>query len=150
MPLPDGYNTLIYRGHFECEIGISYKGAKLGVSLGGGYKEVENVFPPLLYGSLSYPTLHRDAMIEVEEDTFVNRLDYIWGFYRESKDNADLPFLMKSPLDGAWYLWQFSDDDLSIRLLDLYMGSTGVKIEQVYVKGVVPDNPDGSFDEEEE
>lgn len=147
MPLPD-FPILIYRGHFECEIGVSYKDAKLAASLGGGYKEVENVFPPLLYGSLSYPTLHRDAMIEVEEDTFVNRLDYIFSFYRESKDNADQPFLMKSPLDGKWYLWNFSDDELSIRLVDLYMGSTGLKIEQVYVKGVTPDNEDGSFDEE--
>ena len=147
MPLPD-YPILIYRGHFECEIGVSYKAAKLGATFGGGYKTVENIFPPLLYGSLSYPTLHRDAMIEVEEDTFVNRLDYIWGFYRESKDNADQPFLMKSPLDGKWYLWDFPDDDLSIRLIDLYMGSTGLKIEQRYVEGVTPDNEDGSFDEE--
>jgi hypothetical protein len=148
MTLPVGYSILIYRGHFECEIGISYKDAKLGASLGGGYKTVENIFPPLLFGSLSYPTLHRDAMIEVSTGVFKNRLDYIWDFYRASKDNADKPFLMKSPLDSKWYLWQFLDDDLSIRLLDLYMGSTGVKIEQVYVKGVVPDNADGSFDEE--
>lgn len=147
MTLPVGYSILIYRGHFECEIGVSYKAAKLGAPFGGGYKTVENIFPPLLYGSLSYPTLHRDAMIEVEPDTFVNRLDYIWAFYRESKDNADKPFLMKSPLDGKWYLWDFPDDDLSIRLVDLYMGSTGLKIEQRYVEGVVPDNADGSFDE---
>lgn len=147
MPLPD-FPILKYRGHFECEIGISYKSAKLGVSLGGGYKAVDNIFPPLLYGSLSYPTLHRDAMIEVEEDVFVNRLDYIWAFYRNSKDNGDEPFLMKSPLDGKWYLWDFPDDDLTITLLDLYMGSSGLKIEQRYVEGVIPDNDDGSFDEE--
>lgn len=148
MTLPEGYSQLIYRGHFECEIGVSYKAAKLGASLGGGFKEAENIFPPLLYGSLSYPTLHRDAMIEVAEDTFVNRLDYIWAFYRASKDAADKPFLMKSPLDGKWYLWDFPDDDLSIRLVDLYMGSSGLKIEQRYISGVVPDNADGSFDEE--
>lgn len=148
MPLPEGFPVLLYRGHFECEIGVSYKAAKLGASFGGGYKSVENIFPPLLYGSLSYPTLHRDAMIEVAEDTFVNRLDYLVGFYKESKDNADKPFLMKSPLNGAWYLWYFPEDDLTIRLIDLYMGGTGLKIEQVYVQGVVPDNPDGSFNEE--
>lgn len=147
MPLPVGYSQLIYRGHFECEIGVSYKAAKLGASYGGGYKTVETIFPPLLYGSLSYPTLHRDAMIEVSVGVFKNRLDYIWDFYRSSKDNADKPFLMKSPLDGKWYLWDFPDDDLSIRLVDLYMGSTGLKIEQRYVAGVTPDNEDGSFDE---
>lgn len=127
---------------------MSYKAAKLSASYGGGYRQAENIFPALLSGSLSYPTLHRDAMIEVEEDTFVNRLDYIWNFYTNSKDNADEPFLMKSPRNGAWYLWVFTDDDLTIELADLYMGSTGLKIEQVYVKGVVPDNADGSFDEE--
>jgi hypothetical protein len=148
MTLPVGYSRLIYRGHFECEVGISYKSAKLGASLGGGYKTVENIFPPLLFGSLSYPTLHRDAMIETEPDVFVDRLDYIWSFYRDSKDNADKPFLMKSPLDGKWYLFDFPDDDLSIRLVDLYMGTTGLKIEQRYIAGVVPDNADGSFDEE--
>jgi hypothetical protein len=148
MTLPTGYDILLYRGHFECEVGISYKAAKLGASFGGGYKTVENVFPPLLYGSLHYPTLHRDAMIEVEEDVFVNRLDYIWNFYTSSKDNGDKPFLMKSPRNGLWYLWDFPDDDLTIRLLDLYMGSTGLKIEQRYVEGVVPDGADGSFDEE--
>ena len=146
MALPD-FPKLIYRGHFDCEIGVSYKAAKLVASLGGGFKEAEIIFPPLLYGSLSYPTLHRDAMIEVAEDTFVNRLDYIWSFYRSSKDNADKPFLMKSPLDSKWYLWDFPDDDLSIRLVDLYMGSSGLKIEQRYVQGVTPDHADGSFDE---
>lgn len=147
MALPD-FPILIYRGHFECEVGVSYKSAKVGASLGGGYKAVENIFPPLLYGSLSYPTLHRDAMIEVEEDTFVSRLDYIWSFYRQSKDNADQPFLMKSPLDSKWYLWDFPDDDLSINLINLFMGSSGLTIEQRYVEGVTPDNADGSFDEE--
>lgn len=148
MTLPTGYSILLYRGHFECEVGISYKGAKLGASLGGGYKTVENIFSPLLYGSLSYPTLHRDAMIEVAEDTFVNRLTYIYEFYKASKDNADKPFLMKSPLNGKYYLFDFPDDDLTIRLVDLYMGSTGLKIEQRYVAGLTPDNADGSFDEE--
>jgi hypothetical protein len=148
MPLPVGYSTLIYRGHFRCEAGISYKEAVLSASYGGGFRESENVFPPLLYASLSYPTLHRDAMVEVEPYTFINRLDYIWNFYTASKDAGDKPFLMKSPRNGAWYLWRFSDDNLTIDLADLYMGSTGLKIEQVYVKGVVPDNADGSFDEE--
>lgn len=147
MPLPDR-PRLIYRGHFRCEVGISYKEAKLTASYGGGYREAENIFPPLLFGSLSYPTLHRDAMIETEPDVFVDRLTYIWDFYATSKSNADQPFLMKSPRNGAWYLWIFPDDDLTIELADLYMGSTGLKIQQVYVKGIVPDNSDGSFDDD--
>lgn len=148
MGLPTGYDQLIYLGSFECEIGISYRAAKLGASLGGGYKTVENIFPPLLYGSLTYDTLYRAPLVETAPDTFVSRLDYIWSFYRSSKDNGDKPFLMKSPLDGKWYLWDFPDDDLSITLVDLFMGTTGLKIEQRYVAGVTPDNADGSFDEE--
>jgi hypothetical protein len=128
---------------------VSYKDAILSAAYGGGFREAENIFPPLLQGSLSYPTLHRDAMIEVEEDVFVDRLTYIWDFYAASKDAGDKPFLMKSPRNGAWYLWRFTDDALTIELADLYMGSTGLKIEQVYVKGVTPDQPDGSFNEEE-
>jgi hypothetical protein len=147
VALPDA-PILQYRGHFKCEVGISYKAAKLTTGYGGGYREAENIFPPLLYGSLSYPTLHRDAMIETEPDVFVDRLTYIWNFYTNSKDNADEPFLMKSPRNGLWYLWYFPDDDLTVELIDLYMGSSGLKIEQVYVKGVVPDNADGSFDED--
>jgi hypothetical protein len=55
---------------------------------------------------------------------------------------------MKSPKDGSWFLWVFADNKLSYELLDLYMASSGVKLQQVYVKGVVADNADGSFDEE--
>lgn len=148
MTLPVGYSILIYRGHFKVTIGLSYKDSLLSASYGGGYREVENIFPPLRSANLSYPTLHRDAMIEVAEDTFVDRLTYIYGFYKDSKDTGNKPFLMKSPLDGKWFLWVFADDELSIELFDLYMGGTGIKLEQVYVRGVVPDNADGSFDEE--
>lgn len=148
MPLPTGFETLIYRGHFRCSIGFDHSGSLLSAEYGGGLRDDEVIFPKLRIGSLSYPTLHRDAMIEVEEDVFVNRLDYICNFYNASKENGNEPFLMKSPLDGKWFLWIFPEDELSVELIDLYMGTSGLKIKQVYVRGVVPDNADGSFNEE--
>lgn len=147
MSLPD-YPILIYRGHFHVTMGFDHSGSLLSAEYGGGLRSDEVIFPKLRTGSLNYPTLHRDAMIEVEEDTFVNRLDYIVGFYNTSKENGNEPFLMKSPLDGKWYLWFFPDNNLDVELIDLYMGSSGLKIRQIYVQGVVPDNADGSFDEE--
>jgi hypothetical protein len=150
MTLPVGYSILIYRGHFHCEVGLTYKDAMLSASKGGGYREDELVFPPIRTASLSYPTLHKDAMIEVSTGVFKDRLQYIWDFFRASKDAGNKPFLMKSPnpADNSYFLWVFSDPDLSIDLADLFMGTSGLKLEQVYVKGVVPDNADGSFDEE--
>jgi hypothetical protein len=117
--------------------------------MGWGYQDADTIFPPLRGCSLSYPTLHRDAMIEVEEDVFTNRLDFLWDFYEARKTAANEPFLMKSPKDGKWFLWRFADDKLTYELLDLYMAASGVKLEQANVRGVTPDNADGSFDEEE-
>lgn len=149
MPLPD-LPQLIYRGHFQVTVGISYKDAALSASFGGGYSTTENIFPPLRSAGLRYPTLNVDAMIEVSTGVFKNRLQYIWDFFRASKDAGNKPFLMKSPnpADNKYFLWVFSDPDLTIDLIDLFMGSSGLKLDQVYVKGVVPDNADGSFNEE--
>lgn len=147
MPLPEGFDILIYRGHFRMTMGFDHSGSLLSAEYGGGLRDDEVIFPKLRTGSLSYPTLHRDITIEVEEDVFVNRLEYIVGFYNTSKENGNEPFLMKSPLDGKWFLWFFPEDDLSVELIDLYMGTTGLKIQQRYVQGVVPDNADGSFNE---
>lgn len=149
MPLPEGYETLIYRGHFRVTEELDFAGSILSARMGWGYQIADAIFPPLRACTLSYPTLHRDAMIEVEEDTFENRLDYLWDFYEARKTAANEPFLMKSPKDGKWFLWRFADDKLSYELLDLYMASSGVKLEQANVQGAVPDNADGSFDEED-
>jgi len=147
MPLPDA-PILKYRGHFECEVGFDHSGAILSAEYGGGASVGEVIFPKLRTASLSYPTLSRDAMIEVEEDTFVNRLEYIVGFYNARMEEGNGPFLMKFPYDSKWYLWKFEDKNLSVRLLDLFMGSSGLKLKQCYEPSIVPDNADGSFDEE--
>lgn len=150
MPLPEGYARLIYRGHFHVTEDLDYSESILGAGYGWGYRDDEVVFPPLRACALSYPTLHRDAMIETEPDTFVSRHDYLWNFYDARKSEGNKPFLMKSPKDGKWFLWRFADNKLSYELLDLYMATAGVKLEQANVRGVTPDNADGSFNEEEE
>jgi hypothetical protein len=147
MPLPD-YPVLIYRGHFRMSSGVSYKDSLLTAEFGGGLETAEVIFPRSHYASLNYSNLHRDALIEVEEDVFVDRMTYLCDFYCNSKDNGNEPFLMKNPRDGKWFLWKFEDDDLTIELMNLFAGSTGLKIKQVAVRGLTPDNLDGSFDEE--
>lgn len=148
MPLPTGYERLIYRGHFRVTEDLDYSDAILSAGYGGGYRIDEIVFPALRVCSLSYPTLHKDAMIEVEEDVFVSRHDYLWDFYKARKDAANEPFLMKSPRDAKWFLWVFADSKLSYEFPDLYMASSGVKLQQVNVRGVPADNADGSFDDD--
>lgn len=148
MPLPVGYSTLQYRGHFRVTEELDYEGSLLSATYGGGFRVDEIVFPALRTCSLSYPTLHKDAMIETAPSTFVSRHDYLWDFYKARKDAGNEAFLMKSPKDGKWFLWVFADNKLSYELLDLYMAASGVKAQQVNVRGVTADNADGSFDEE--
>jgi hypothetical protein len=148
MPLPEGIPILLYRGHFECEVGFDHSGAFLSADLGGGASKADVIFPKLRTAALAYPTLHRDAMIEVEPDTFVNRLVYIVEFYNARMEEGNGPFLMKFPYDSKWYLFKFEDKNLSVRLIDLYMGSSGLKLKQCYEPTIVADNADGSFDEE--
>lgn len=146
MPLPDA-PILAYRGHFRVTEDLDYSDAILSAGYGGGYRVDEIVFPALRACSLSYPTLHKDAMIEVEPDVFESRHDYLWNFYKARKDAGNEPFLMKSPRDGKWFLWVFTDNNLSYELLDLYMASSSVKLQQVNVRGIPADNADGSFNE---
>jgi hypothetical protein len=148
MALPD-LPILLYRGHLECEIGFDHSAAFLSADLGGGASISDVIFPKLRTAALSYPTLHRDAMIEVAEDTFVNRLEYIVEFYNARMEEGNSPFLMKFPYDSKWYLFKFEETNLSVRLLDLYMGASGLRLKQCYEPGIVPDNADGSFDEAE-
>lgn len=146
MPLPDA-PILAYRGHFRVTEDLDYSDAILSAGYGGGYRVDEIVFPALRTCSLSYPTLHKDAMIEVEPDVFESRHAYLWNFYKARKDAGNEPFLMKSPRDSKWFLWVFTDNSLSYELLDLYMASSSVKLQQVNVRGIPADNADGSFNE---
>lgn len=139
---------MVYRGHFRVTEDLDYSEAILSAGYGGGFRVDEIVFPALRACSLGYPTLHKDAMIEVEPDVFESRHDYLWNFYKARKDAGNEPFLMKSPKDGKWFLWVFADPKLSYELLDLYMAASSVKLQQVNVKGVIPDNADGSFDDD--
>jgi hypothetical protein len=145
--LPDA-PILLYRGHFECDVGLDHTDSLLTAQFGGGLEESEVLFPKMRTASLSYPTLHRDAMIEIEEDVFVNRLEYITGFYNARMEAGNEPFLMKFPLDSQWYLFRFTQTELNVRLIDLFMGSSGLQLKECRVRGLVPDNADGSFDED--
>lgn len=140
------YERLVYRGNFRCEVGIDYSGSFLEIDYGGGLGESEKVFPGLLTAKLSYPELDRDVMIVTPAGEAVSRLFYVWDFYRRQMDNGRRPFEMRSPLDKKLYLWQFADLSLSIDLINLYLGSTGVTLKQTYVRhmGTLPG---GALDE---
>jgi hypothetical protein len=140
------YDRLRNRGHFRCEVGIDYSGAFLGIEYGGGLDESERVFPGLLTAKLSYPHLDRDVPVHLPPediqalglpfDREVDRLTYVWTFYRRQMDAGRRPYIMRSPLDKKLYLWRFTDDSLSIELVDLYMGTTGLSMKQAYVRGL--------------
>lgn len=140
------YDFLQYRGNFECSVGIDYSGAHLGAEYGAGYYESEKVFPGLLFGRLNYSALSRRVRVRLATGEAVSRLNYVWFFYRACMDNGRKPFLMRSPLDERLYLWKFADESLEITLVDLFLGTCGLGVRQVRVKGVAM-NADGSIDE---
>ena len=140
------YPELVYRGTFQCEVGADYSGSLLTADQGGGLLASEIVFPGLLLVSLNYSTLHRRVKVRLPTGESVSRLDYIWWFFRNSKDGANAPFLMRSPLDERLFLWRFPDDRLTLSLVDFYLATTGLQLQQAIVTGVTL-NDDGSIPE---
>lgn len=140
------FNQLVYRGNFECSVGADYSGSFLRADYGGGYSETEVIFPRLLTARLSYSALTRGAKVRLPSGESLDRLTYVWSFYCRQMDNGREPFLMRSPLDGKMYLWEFAEESLEITLVDLKLGTTGLALKQVYVRGVAT-NADGSIDE---
>ena len=63
MPLPEGYEVLLWRGNFSLTVGLDYSGSLLRATFGGGFSETEVIFPPLRVASLKYDALHSDMMM---------------------------------------------------------------------------------------
>lgn len=141
------FPELIYRGNFSLTVGASYEGAILSAELGGGYRRDEVIFPKLLFGRLAYKALEKRVWVEPPDAEPTNRFDYIWNFYCDSKDNANRPFRMRSPRDDKMYLWFFPENNIEIEMMHHYLGTTGLKVQQVYMQGVNT-LPDGSIADE--
>jgi hypothetical protein len=137
MPDSSDYPLLVYRGNYRVTLGASYEGSILSAEMGGGYRRDEVIFPKILTGKLTYEALEKRVWVQpAEGGPPKSRLDYIWDFYCGSKDNANRPFRMRSPRDGKMYLWFFPENGIELEMMNRNLATTGLKVQQVYVKGV--------------
>jgi hypothetical protein len=128
---------LVYRGNFQVVVGIDYAGTILSAEFGSGYREDEVVGLPLLTARLNYEALTRRAFIRPPDSAKpVDRLEYIWNFYCDSKDRGNRPCRMRSPRDERMYLWFFPDDNLTLNMIDAYCATGGLALKQWRGRGV--------------
>jgi hypothetical protein len=145
-PFPE----LRYRGNFGVTIGVDYSASYLRAEYGGGYSETEVIFPGLMTAKLNYPALHSRVNTAGENGVPVDRLTYIWTFYRSAMDAGRRPFVMRvpPPLPEKLYVWEFTDDTLDLTAVNRFLATTGLSIRQVYVKQMnfLPDGSIGDAD----
>lgn len=137
--MPDvAFKRLIYRGNFALTRRVDYGGSLLGTKYAGGYREDVIVGSPngLRSWTLNYTALNSRVMVQPKGAEPKDRLSYVWDFIRESKGGGNLPFILTDPEDGKDYLAVFTDDLFEVEKLDLFLSTTGLNVEQVYVRGV--------------
>jgi hypothetical protein len=144
--MPDlQFERLQYRGNYQVTCEVDFSESLLSARYAGGFREDVVIGSPngLRAWRLSYPALHKHAPAQtesgdhvVESGEIVSREQYIWRIYCRSKAGGNIPVVLRCPMDGKDYLCIFPEDRLSFTLLDHYMRTTGVQLEQTYVKGV--------------
>lgn len=142
MPI-EGIRQLQYRGNFALKRRKDYTGAILSVRYTGGYREDVTIAQPLRGWSLTYSAL-TNTLVPLTDAEPVDRLTYIWDFYCASKDNSNAPFIV-ADLDNKLYLCVFTEQLIETSHVDYKLATTGLQLEQVYVKGVNT-NADGSIE----
>jgi hypothetical protein len=132
------YSRLVYRGNYELTVGVSYENSHLRAEFGGGLSDTEVIFPGLMYARLNYSALSRRVNVQPPNAEPLDRLLYIWNFYRESMDAGRRPFLMRvpPPLPEKFYLWEFAETNLELNAVDRFLATTGLSVKQVIVRGV--------------
>jgi hypothetical protein len=149
--MPDrGHPRLVYRGHYEVTCEGDWGQTFLQADYPGGYFETSVIGHPsgLRTWSLRYPALKKELMVQPDDGGEpVPRDQYIWDFVEWSKGGGNLPFVMKCPRDGKDYLCVFKENKLSMRLVDESLRTTGLVVQQVFVRGV-SFNDDGSLGEQ--
>lgn len=143
MPFP----MLIYRGNYELTASVDFSGTMLSAEYGGGFREDEVIFPPMRGWSLSYKALSKRVSVQLANGERASRLNYVWNFYMASKAGGNLPFVVRCPRDEKLYLAYFPDDALQVNLVDQFLGTCGLTVRQLYVRGVSV-NADGSVNED--
>lgn len=141
------FPELIYRGNYQLAVGVDYGGTMLSAEFGSGYRVDEVIALPVLTARLNYEALTRRALINLPDGDPIDRLEYIWRMYCDSKDRGNRPFRMRSPRDEKMYLWFFEDDRLELQMMNAYLATCGLSLKQIRVKGVNT-LPDGSVADE--
>jgi hypothetical protein len=144
--MPGPFAQLIYRGNFQLTAGIDYGGALLSAKFPNGYRRTAVVGVPLRDWKLTYSALHRRVKVQLPNGESMSRLDYVWAMYCSSKGSGNYPFVLRCARDGKLYLAVFTDDRLEYSLIDQFLATSGLAIEQAAVRGVTT-NADGSLDE---
>lgn len=132
------YRRLVYRGNFSVECVIDFGDALLSAKYPNGYREdvIIGLATGLRAWKLSYPALMTTAFISPPDAEPTSRADYVWNFYVDSKSAGNAPFILTCPRDGKDYLCYFPEDKLSYTLVDLFLRTSGLTIEQINVRGV--------------
>lgn len=65
------------------------------------------------------------------------RADYLWTFFLTSKSQANSLFWLEDPKDGAFYLAEFADDELSYEIFCAKVYGAGLQLTQRRAQGVV-------------
>lgn len=137
--MPDQhFKRLIYKGNFAFTRAINFGAALLSAAYPGGYREdvIVGDTRGLRSWKLTYSALHRHVMVGIENGQEISRPDYIGNFFAWSKAGGNLPFIITDPHDGKDYLVIFKDDELSYEMANHFLSTTGLQLEQVYVRGV--------------
>lgn len=136
-----------YLGQFSIKRGIDFSDILLSAKYPGGYREDAIIGEfGLRSWSLHYSVLLEGTYVQIPSGDLVPRLDYIWNFFSESKLAGNAPFIIRDPYDRKDYLAIFTATKIDMNMVDHELSTTGLQIEQVFVKGVTF-LADGSFGE---
>ncbi|MDT5061533.1 MAG: hypothetical protein QOH63_1992 [Acidobacteriota bacterium] len=136
--MPDqSYKKLLYRGNFEVVCEIDFSESLLSARYAGGYHETAVIGSPngLRTWRLKYTALHKNVLLNFPGSEPMSREEYIWQFFCNSKGSGNLPFILTCPRDSKDYLGIFKEDALSFTLIDQFLRTTGLTIEQCFVRG---------------
>jgi hypothetical protein len=145
--MPDlSFKRLIFRGHYEIVCDVDFSESLLSARYAGGYREdvVIGLTSGLRSWKLKYSPFNKRILIDVPDVGPMARDDYIWNDFCESKAGGNIPRIITCPRDGKDYLFIYKDDRLSFTLVDQFLRTTGLQIEQCYVRGTNT-LPDGSL-----
>jgi hypothetical protein len=137
--MPDvEFQRLLYRGNFALKRKLDFSESLLSTRYAGGFREDVIVGSPngLRSWSLTYSALINRVNLNLPGNIIKDRLSYIWDFFSASKSGGNIPFIITDPEDNKDYLAIFSALFIEVDKVDFYLSTTGLQIEQLFVRGV--------------